>query len=125
MSLDRDFTVDARTNITSPTLPGVSGPRLEGFATTGDRLGIRAGAGFRGATLGLEVHVHEAEPLGEPVRPLQVVEQRPGEIPPDVHAHLYRRRHGLEVAAQVLHPQRVVAGAVCQGGRVVESGPVL
>ncbi len=60
------------------------------------------------------VHVHQAEPLRVAVGPLEVVQQRPGEVAAHVRAPLPRRRHRGDVRGQVRRAVRVghVAGRV-------------
>src|SRR4051812_6616785 len=60
----------------------------EGSALRRDHVGVEAGALLRRPLERLEVHVHEAEALRIAERPLEVVEQRPGEIAAHVDALL-------------------------------------
>src|SRR5690349_8681395 len=54
--------------------------------TSGDHVRVPPGAVLRGAALGVVVDVHQAEPLGVAEGPLEVVEQRPGEVALQRHA---------------------------------------
>src|SRR5688572_5664063 len=58
----------------------IAGIRAERRPVCGDHARVKPRAGLRHAPLRLEVHVHDAEALGESERPFQVVQQRPGEI---------------------------------------------
>src|SRR5690606_1556602 len=62
---------------------------------------------FHRATLRLLVDMHDAEPLVVAPRPLEVVQQRPVEVSPHVHARLHRIEHGVEVLAHILGALRV------------------
>src|SRR5580704_6169570 len=65
---------------------------------------VEARAGLRGPVLGREVHVDDAEPLLVAVGPLEVVQQRPYEVPGQVRAVIDRAGGGVQVLVQVLDP---------------------
>src|SRR6202035_28889 len=73
----------------------------------------------------LEVDVDDAEALGEAQAPLQVVEERPGEVAADVDAQGDGPADGLDVLAEVVDAERIVDLAADRRRRVVEGGAVL
>ena len=64
-----------------------------------DHVGVEVRAVLRRPLERLEVHVHQAEALREAERPLEVVEQRPGEIAAHVDALLDGRVDRAQVAS--------------------------
>ncbi len=90
-----------------------------------DDFAVEAGAGLGGTLLGGKVHVHQPETLGVALAPFVVVEQRPGEIPPEIHALPQCRQGRAEVIMVILHPQRIGHAAVPGFRRIVERGAVL
>src|SRR5580700_1220283 len=78
---------------------------------------VEAGAGLGGPVLGREVDVDDAEPLLVAPRPLEVVQQRPYEVPGQVGAVVDRAGGCVQVLVQVLDPLQVVHDAV--GAEVV------
>ena len=70
------------------------------------------------------VHAHDAEALVVAVLPLEVVEQRPGVVAPDVHAVAHGAAQRLEMRAQIGDARGVLDHAVDQL-LVVERGAVL
>src|SRR5690606_39646969 len=81
-----------------------------------DVRGVEAGAKLGRAPLRLEGDEHEAEAAGVAARPLEVVEEAPGEVAPDVGALPPRPLHRLEVGGDVLPAPAVVEGAADRGG---------
>src|SRR5690606_30522220 len=77
------------------------------------------------ALLRLEVHVYDAEALRVAVGPLEVVQQRPGEVAAHVHALAHGLVHRAQVLPQVGDALRVVHAALRRHGRVGERGAVL
>src|SRR5438876_9879418 len=67
------------------------------------------------------IDVHEAEPLGVAVRPLVIVEQRPGIVSAKIDALLHRVMRCAQVLTQILGPQRIVDAAIDRVRRIVES----
>src|SRR5439155_390475 len=103
-----------------PALPA------ERLAVSADHVGVEPGARLERPLLGGEVHVDDPEPLGVALTPLEIVEQRPGEVPAEVDALFQGGVRGAQVIPVVLDPQRI--GDVARPGlerRIVECGPVL
>ena len=88
-----------------------------------DEVAVPPGARLGGSPLGGVVHVDEAEPRAIALGPLEVIEQRPGEIAADVDSPGDDVRDRADVSLEVLRPYRVEDRAVDDG--VVETGPVL
>src|SRR6266487_1697613 len=98
----------------------LSGPGSSA-ALCGDEVPVPAERCLRGAPLRPEVDVHEAEPLVVSFGPLEIVDQRPGQVA----AHVNPAGHGLvqgpEVAIQVPDPGLVIDGPV-SGYLVIRRG---
>src|SRR3712207_5792601 len=88
----RQTTVSPLTSNTRPRVLQLAGP---------GHLGVPAGAVLRRALLRLVVDAHDAEPPAVPPRPLEVVEQRPQEVAPDVEPVGAGLQRGGEVVAHV------------------------
>src|SRR5690606_878820 len=134
-----------KTRISGPPLPGSgtfrtrdeeeaarvtagAGPasRLEQRpAVAVDDVRVEARARLGRALLRLEVHVHDAEALRVAIGPLEVVQQRPGEVAAHVHALVHGLVEHAQVLAQVGDALRVVDAALGRHGRVGERGAVL
>ncbi len=71
------------------------------------------------------INVHETEALGVAVRPLVIVEQRPGVIAAQVHALAYSVMRGAQMLTVILDAQRVLDLAVDRLRRIVKRGAVL
>src|SRR6478609_952716 len=81
-------------------------PAARALGTVGaDDVGVPVEGPLRRAHLGVEVDVHEAEPLGEPVGPLEVVHQRPAVVAPDVDALPHGGGDGAQVGVEVVDPR--------------------
>src|SRR5687768_7338531 len=87
-------------------------------------LGIEPPTSLHRALLRRVVHVHETESLGEPVGPLEVVEQGPGEVPAEVYTLPQRRVHGAQVVSQVPGAEWIV-DQIFTRRRIVEGRSVL
>src|SRR5713226_9277650 len=88
-------------------------------------LGVEPRARLRGAALRVEVNVHDPEPLRVAEAPFVVIEQRPGEIAPQVDAAADRLEGGPQVPPIVLDPRRVFHTAVQDVRRIGKGGTVL
>src|SRR5690606_29015936 len=93
-------------------------------ATTPDAFGIPESAVFGNSPLSLVVHVDQTETLAVTPGPLEIVQQRPGEVPLERNARLDGGVACAQVSVDVGHPVPVVDGAVL-GEHVVEGGAVL
>src|SRR5690606_7667659 len=93
-------------------------------AATLDAFGIPESAVFGNSPLGLVVHVDQTEPFSVTPGPLEVVQQRPGEVALQRDARLDGGVAGTQVGVDEGHPVPVVDGAVL-GEHVVEGGAVL
>ena len=138
---------DARVPVPPAVLhPGRDGGEREGMRrvrhlplVTAVRTGHRRAPRLRADDLGVEralvlgvrcwrlvVDVDDAEALRVPEAPLEVVEQRPGEVAAQVDALLRSRRAtARRCVAQVVDAQRIVDAAVARRRRIVEGGAVL
>src|SRR4051794_25355808 len=86
----------------------------------GGNLGVPSGAQLGGAELGLEVHPDDPEPPGIALGPLEVVEQRPHEVAPQIDPRGEGVVGGPHVIAQEREP--VVVGYRPVGLRAVRKG---
>ena len=93
-------------------------------AVRGHDLAIEVRALLQDAVLSPVVGVHDAEALAVTVRPLEIVEQGPHEVPAEVDSTADRRVDRGEVAPQVLNALGVPHGP-CRIDVVVEGGAVL
>ena len=84
----------------------------------------QAAAALQCTTLGVVVDAHDPEALVVAAAPLEVVHQRPREVPADVHAVGDRTGHGDEVTVEVGDAVGVLHQPVA-GGRVVVGRAVL
>src|SRR5581483_223054 len=89
-----------------------------------DPVAVPEGAPLRDPPLGGEVDEDDPEALRVAVLPLEVVQQRPDVVAPDVDAELPRPLDGVDVPAQV-GDAAVVLDDVGAVERVVEGGAVL
>src|SRR5216117_319065 len=80
---------------------------------------------LQGASLGREIHLHDAEALRVAVLPLEVVEERPREVAAQVDSLPDRPVRRLEVPAVVLDTARVLDYASGIGSRIGQRGAVL
>src|SRR4051794_30380106 len=97
---------------------------IEATAHLPDVIAIPERGALQRTLLGGVVDAHDAEALVVAVLPLEVVQQRPRVVAPDVHAGRARLRERVEVLAQERHPRRVLDHAVDEL-LVVEGGAVL
>src|SRR6185295_14546919 len=97
----------------------------EARAAARDHLGVKAGARLGGAPKRPVVDVDDAEALRIAMAPLEVVEQRPGEVAAHGGALFDRAADGAEVLAQVSDAQGIVDAPAVALRRVVERGAVL
>ena len=81
-----------------------SGRAAHPAAVRGDQVRVAPAAALDGPLLRRVVDVHQAEPLVVAVRPLEVVQQRPGEVAGQRRAALDRAGAGGQVLLQVLRP---------------------
>src|SRR3954451_24488180 len=72
-----------------------------GVARARDEVAVPASAALQRTTLGVVVDVDDAETLVIAAAPLEVVHQRPREVPAHINAVGYRARHGVDVAVEV------------------------
>src|SRR5919198_1505044 len=77
-----------------------------------DEVAVPQARPLRHAPLRRVIDVHQPEPLGVAVLPLEVVEHRPGEVPPDVDAVGHRAGQRGQVRPQVPPPPRILQRAV-------------
>src|SRR4051812_24134816 len=88
-------------------LPGLTRPRRRSLphrdvlAVAADDVREPAGARLRGAPLGRIVDVDEPEPLRIALRPLEVVEERPDEVPLDRRSRVDRETDLPEMPVEV------------------------
>src|SRR5436190_2065385 len=86
--------------------------RSHSQAVLGDDLGVPTRRVLERAPLVGEVDPDQTEPLLVPPGPLEVVQQRPDVVPPDVDTLLQRRQDRAEVRLQIVDPVLVVDRAV-------------
>jgi hypothetical protein len=99
-------------------------PGREGAPARLDDVAIKEGAGFRRALERFVIHMDDAEPSRVPQAPLEVVEQRPGEVTTHIGTGLHRRAYGGDVGAVVIDAQDVVDSTVDRPGGIIERGAV-
>src|SRR5262249_46278487 len=85
---------------------------------------VPARAVLRNAALRGVVDVDDPEALAVPLGPLEVVEERPDEVPAKIDSVLERLVNGAHVLVEIRETQAVVNGAVGVDD-VVEGGTVL
>src|SRR6478672_4987106 len=90
-----------------------------------DHLRVEPRARLRRPLLRLVVDVHDAEALRVAEAPLVVVEQRPGEVAPQVYTLTERRVRRAQVRAIIRDAQRIVDATFDRLRRVIERGTIL
>src|ERR1019366_6612963 len=112
-----------------PAARGDSGPsgrlgRGDRHAVRASHVGVPEGTALRDPALGAEIHEDDPEPLGVPLGPLEVVQERPDEVAAQVHPGTDGAPGGVQVAVQVADPLEVVDNAL-RGDVVMGGGAVL
>src|SRR4051812_7685845 len=102
------------TSISTPTVTATLVPTrsAQDSAVGRDQVVVPAVGVLGGALLAVVVDMHQPEPLGVALGPLEVVHQRPGVVAADVDLRLDRRRDGPEVGVEVGDALRIVNLAV-------------
>ncbi|HEX6315333.1 MAG TPA: discoidin domain-containing protein, partial [Gemmatimonadaceae bacterium] len=99
-------------------------PARQGRPSRADDVAIKQSAGLGGALERFVIHMDDAEPPRVTQTPLEVVEQRPGEVAAHVGTGLHRRAHRGDVGAIIVDAQHVVDAAIDRLGRIIERGAV-